>query len=457
MLQIKNTLGGGKPNAPYAWAKYEVIPDEILTNPSIDLSYVQSSGRINITGANFDLSFLPSVTNSNGLSLNGTDDEKQVVDFFTGFQIATNQYKLYLSKDVLTFYFEAGALTITEFHNDTDGTWFTVAVIGTHSSFEKTLTFTGEKIGRRSYHNFIEYITDKSPTKYPNGEVNTDGYFYRYASEGLYVWKKYEAVTIPAAHITFENSAWSRDTTNDYMYKAMNSTDVDVSILKKEDFDGATGTTRYGPPDTVSISNGIITYTNSNTTKKCEFKVENGIFYQKGSDTYNHAHYGALTLDIVEHTRMGDFIDYIVSDKETAYPDGGEKGGYWYERVGGGLTPEVFGCTKVAIDAVTFASDQAFMSGGVKYYLPHSLGEIPKHAILWAQTDITTYVYPGYLQGFDIRKNVGLNAYVCVNWLIENNNSFIGETRAASLTADNVFINGGVFKAGVEYKLITMV
>ena len=128
----------------------------------------------------------------------------------------------------------------------------------------------------------------------------------------------------------------------------------------------------------------------------------------------------------------------------------------FHRKASGGLTPEMFGCTKVAIDTVTFASDQAFMSGGVKYYLPHSLGEIPKHAILWAQTDVTTYVYPGYLQGFDIRKNVGLNAYVCVNWLIENNNSFKGELRGASLTADNVFINGGVFKAGVEYKLITM-
>ena len=187
--------------------------------------------------------------------------------------------------------------------------------------------------------------------------------------EGLYVWKKYEAVTIPAAHITFENSAWSRDTTNDYMYKAMNSTDVDVSILKKEDFDGATGTTRYGPPDTVSISNGIITYTNSNTTKKCEFKVENGIFYQKGSDTYNHAHYGALTLDIVEHTRMGDFIDYIVSDKETAYPDGGvHTDGYWYKKVVGGA--------KISSGSFTFSTERDTVT------INHGLNAVPSKFII---------------------------------------------------------------------------
>ena len=50
------------------------------------------------------------------------------------------------------------------------------------------------------------------------------------------------------------------------------------------------------------------------------------------------------------------FIDYVVSDKETAYPDGGEKGGYWYERVSEGITPEMFGCTKMAIDEVTISS-----------------------------------------------------------------------------------------------------
>lgn len=153
-----------------------------------------------------------------------------------------------------------------------------------------------------------------------------------------------------------------------------------------------------------------------------------------------------------------DFLGYLVDKNPLKYPDGAvHTDGYYYEKVVDGIPPEMFGCTKMAIDTVTFASDQDFMLGGVKYYLPHSLGEIPKHAILWAQTDITTYVYPGYLQGFDIRKNVGLNAYVCVNWLIGSNNSFTGELRGASLTADSVYINGGTFKAGVEYKLITMV
>ena len=72
----------------------------------------------------------------------------------------------------------------------------------------------------------------------------------------------------------------------------------------------------------------------------------------------------------------GDFIDYIVSDKETAYPDGGELNGYWYEKVGGGLSPEMFGCTEIAIDKLVFASNTEIGT------LNHSLGKKPKFAFL---------------------------------------------------------------------------
>ena len=33
----------------------------------------------------------------------------------------------------------------------------------------------------------------------------------------------------------------------------------------------------------------------------------------------------------------GDFVDFVVSDSETAYPDGGMQGGYWYEKADGGI------------------------------------------------------------------------------------------------------------------------
>ena len=373
MLQIKNTLGGGKPNAPYAWAKYNTIENPIYyINPSFTAKVITAGSVFEIVTSSFDAS-------------------KVDTSFFEGFKFDVNTVNLSVYKENEKYYISKGGNLSSprEFTYDPTTMRFNINNLSDSIGTKLPLNggnYTGNKpTGEYEIvvDSLIEYIIDDSPNKYPNGEVHTDGFFYRYAPEGLYAWKKYEAVTIPAAHITFENSAWSRDTTNDYMYKAMNSTDVDVSILKKEDFDGATGTTRYGPPDTVSISNGIITYTNSNTTKKCEFKVENGIFYQKGSDTYDHAHYGALTLDIVEHTRMGDFIDYIVSDKETAYPDGGEKGGYWYEKVSD-LNLSSIGCTKYEMGSITPSSNT------VNVTVTHSMGIKPKYGIMVREAEASS-------------------------------------------------------------------
>lgn len=60
----------------------------------------------------------------------------------------------------------------------------------------------------------------------------------------------------------------------------------------------------------------------------------------------------------------GDFIDFVVSDDETAYPDGGEKDGYWYERFDNAVKGIDFGKVTLAetAEAVTVA---------------HNLGVVP--------------------------------------------------------------------------------
>ena len=73
------------------------------------------------------------------------------------------------------------------------------------------------------------------------------------------------------------------------------------------------------------------------------------------------------------------FIDYIVSDDPNKYPsDGLHTDGYWYEKVSEGITPEMFGCTKMAIDTYTPAAN--IMMGDVTLY--HSLGEKPRLVII---------------------------------------------------------------------------
>ena len=146
------------------------------------------------------------------------------------------------------------------------------------------------------------------------------------------------------------------------------------------------------------------------------------------------------------------FIDYVVSDKETAYPDGGEKGGYWYERVSKGITPEMYGCTKMAIDTVTFASDTDFSSKGFS----HSLGEKPKQVFIYAQSDITAYDYSGYIISCDVRGRPTKTETKAWRTYSSSDGAYGSETRTATLTAETIKINGGMLKAGVEYKLITM-
>ena len=64
-----------------------------------------------------------------------------------------------------------------------------------------------------------------------------------------------------------------------------------------------------------------------------------------------------------------NFLGYIVSDKENAYPDGGEKGGYWYEKVRD---------VKIASGTITLTSDTLSIT------IEHGLGRTLTGFILQA-------------------------------------------------------------------------
>lgn len=78
----------------------------------------------------------------------------------------------------------------------------------------------------------------------------------------------------------------------------------------------------------------------------------------------------------------GEFISFVVADSEDAYHDGGELDGYWYEKieVEGGLTPETFSLSKIAIDSFTPASSTV----ANKLTIAHSLGQTPDVILIFA-------------------------------------------------------------------------
>lgn len=77
----------------------------------------------------------------------------------------------------------------------------------------------------------------------------------------------------------------------------------------------------------------------------------------------------------------GDFIDFVVSNGESDYPNGAvHTDGYWYELVKEGYTPTTFSLSKLAIDSFTPASSTV----ANKMTIQHSLGQTPDVIIIFA-------------------------------------------------------------------------
>ena len=149
------------------------------------------------------------------------------------------------------------------------------------------------------------------------------------------------------------------------------------------------------------------------------------------------------------------FIDYIVSDDPNKYPsDGLHTDGYWYERVSEGITPEMFGCTKMAVDTFTLTSRTKITD----YTISRSLGEIPKFIFIVAESlptvnnDIYNYVNTNDTQ----------DSYAPFGKLTYYNSGFNNQTydnsHAKSINANSFHVEGAYYyyRANVKHTVITM-
>lgn len=366
MLQIKNTLGGGKPNAPYAWAKYEVY------NATGSVTFAQKS---RVDGA-----YEISVTSTE------IDTTKLKASDFVGIRLD------YESGGYGIVFYADGVCKLENSSGTASGTYsYTYdaieGIITTTNKFTDDLTFISPtKTVSANDMTFVEYVTDKSPTKYPNGEVHTDGFFYRYAPEGLYVWKKYECIpeqTIvnPTFHIKANVSTQKAIiTSDDINFKAFGTLTDSKNFYQSRE------------PEFCNFMNGF-----NNSNSSVNFAISTSTYSGQLELNYlNNSYWNAFTKmtptdtgaeltasnlfkttidDTLQYTgtktiaaKIGEFISYVVSDKETAYPNGGEKDGYWYERVSE---------AKVASGTITLTSKQSTIS------IEHGLGKTPtKFAIM---------------------------------------------------------------------------
>ena len=283
--------------------------------------------------------------------------------------------------------------------------------------------------------------------------------------EGLYVWKKYEQSYIENIDETITSSNGS-DFGSGY-------STVYVGTSYSINNEG-----KFVLEDNVKSVN--ITETNMFTPTRITFET-NELYCIIGAsegeailkrttddDLYGYISSGILyiecsgTFQVCSTKQIRDFIDYIVSDKETAYPDGGEKGGYYYEKVVEGITPEAFGCTKMAVDEFTVTIRTQIVYA--RYFdVSHSLRDIPTYALIYLEGhipetsgDIVEMYYRQAGTTYSRTETISSNGELA----IINGSDY---SRIASTTDTLLRLNAGVNNSSYfkylspgKYKVITM-
>ena len=184
---------------------------------------------------------------------------------------------------------------------------------------------------------------------------------------GQYVWKIYGKNPNDKKDITVS------PTTNGYTIPfQLASTTVDLSMVDESFFVGysihAVHGTWYGDFNLSTTSTG--TWTQDGSEPK-EFTWSYDPSTKKitvTSSTVNLIQATSYTWSLKDQN-PATFIDFIVSDSPTAYPDGGEHGGYWYERFDNAVKGIDFG-------EVTLASEARSIT------VKHSLGVVPTKVYL---------------------------------------------------------------------------
>lgn len=130
------------------------------------------------------------------------------------------------------------------------------------------------------------------------------------------------------------------------------------------------------------------------------------------------------TKQITTNEQMKNYIGYVVSDNESAYPDGGEQDGYWYENAL--KTPEqiiapLFGMSKASFGTMMLSSHQT-----TQHDLVHNLGAIPKLVFLFTPEHL--YALPNYIKsativdGYTQYDGYGTNYYF-MNYLVQSSSN----------------------------------
>ena len=265
---------------------------------------------------------------------------------------------------------------------------------------------------------------------------------------GAYVWKR---TAYTESEVSVTNPSCSVSGTQNMV---LSNANFDLDSVDTSFFDGFSG--------------GSISFAMVNGVLNCYF----------GGSQYATATYEPSTHTLVQTAAMGtissmsytgkktytftvETVDFVVSDSESAYPDGGTQDGYWYEKVVEGVDLlTAMGYTKIAVDKFTFTSRTTANSSKK---ISHSLGVEPKSVLLLSPLTYSKMqqfdILNGYYQNFSESSPTTLSGSL----LYANSNS--GDFKSADgyvhlvsgETTTKLYFNSSYyFKAGIEYTLITM-
>lgn len=163
---------------------------------------------------------------------------------------------------------------------------------------------------------------------------------------GGYVWKKCEYIpATTVSDVTYTNISVSNYT----LYITVNSNSYDLTKVNSSFFIGLECTIKQS-----SSSSSYLKFTITSKTEATQYNAYDGATttctytYDASNKTLTIKPSGSTALSSYTSPYVSSFtfstdaeeskilLGYVVSDNESAYPDGGMQGGYWYEKASGG-------------------------------------------------------------------------------------------------------------------------
>lgn len=217
-----------------------------------------------------------------------------------------------------------------------------------------------------------EHNTDLSTILSAIGDLPIKALVEAAAREGQFVWKKYSLIDKQYSNLHFD-------------LKSKVDNKAKVSGLPEEIYPYITESFfqdfRYynNSYPAFTYENNTLFYApwSSNEKRAVTYDTNTRLFdYNMGNMSSNFSVLDSSKVWVFPESGAkgkGDFISLVISDKVGAYPDGGEKDGYWYEMVKELDLARIFGYSKYAIDKFALSSTKSPIT------INHSLGELPKH------------------------------------------------------------------------------